>query len=106
MAIDLSRLNIAPTVGGASRTNGTKDKSDSQASVDATSAQISSTGTGESVHLSSEAQKLQKVTDQLRDQPTVNSARVAELKKAIDDGSYKVDSNRVAGKLLNFEAQR
>jgi negative regulator of flagellin synthesis FlgM len=56
--------------------------------------------------LSSEAQQLQKISDSLRDQPVVNSARVAELKQAVADGSYKVDSNRVASKLLNFEAQR
>ncbi len=61
---------------------------------------------GESVHLSQEAQQLQKIGDSLRDQPVVDKNRVAELKQAIADGSYKVDSNRVAGKLLNIEAER
>ncbi|HXR00932.1 MAG TPA: flagellar biosynthesis anti-sigma factor FlgM [Pseudomonas sp.] len=105
MVIDFSRLNSSTTVGGTSRTASTKETSKTEASATVSgSAEVS--GSGETVHLSSEAQQLQKITDSLRDQPVVNSSRVAELKQAIADGSYKVDSNRVASKLLNFEAQR
>ncbi|MDH0749127.1 flagellar biosynthesis anti-sigma factor FlgM [Pseudomonas sp. GD03842] len=105
MVIDFSRLNSSTTVGGTSRTPSTKEagKADAPATVSTTSGV---SGSGETVSLSSEAQQLQKITDSLRDQPVVNSSRVAELKQAIADGSYKVDSNRVASKLLNFEAQR
>ncbi|WP_295472597.1 flagellar biosynthesis anti-sigma factor FlgM [uncultured Pseudomonas sp.] len=105
MPIDFSRLGNSQPVSGASRTGSTKEtgKADAQSPVGA-SADVKSAG--ESVHLSSEAQQLQSITDKLRDLPTVNSARVAELKQAIADGSYKVDSNRLAGKLLNFEALR
>jgi len=105
MVIDFSRLNSSTTVGGTQRTASTKEagKADAAATV-STSTSVS--GSGETVSLSSEAQQLQKITDSLRDQPVVNSSRVAELKQAIADGSYKVDSNRVASKLLDFEAQR
>lgn len=106
MVIDFSRLNNAPSLTGSTRTSASKeaDGSGKSASVSTPAASVSQSG--ESVHLSNEAQQLQQVTDKLRDQPVVNSARVAELKQAVADGSYKVDSNRVASKLLNFEAQR
>lgn len=105
MAIDFSRLNSSTAVGGTSRTANPKEasKTDAPATV---SSSPSVSGSGETVHLSSEAQQLQKISDSLRDQPVVNSSRVAELKQAVADGSYQVDSNRVANKLLNFEAQR
>lgn len=105
MVIDFNRLNSSTTVGSTTRTASTKEAAKTEATA-AVSGTSSVPGSGEAVHLSSEAQQLQKISDSLRDQPVVNSARVAELKQAIADGSYKVDSNRVASKLLNFEAQR
>ncbi|WP_268800262.1 flagellar biosynthesis anti-sigma factor FlgM [Pseudomonas huanghezhanensis] len=104
MVIDFSRLNSSTAVGGTTRTAATKETAKTEATTPVSSSP--SVSSGEAVHLSSEAQQLQKITDSLRDQPTVNSARVAELKAAVADGSYTVDSNRVASKLLNFEAQR
>lgn len=105
MVIDFNRLNSSTTVGSTTRTASTKEAAKTEATA-AVSGTSSVHGSGEAVHLSSEAQQLQKISDSLRDQPVVNSSRVAELKQAIADGSYKVDSNRVASKLLNFEAQR
>ena len=108
MVIDFSRLNSSSSLTGSTRTSTAKETAETGTSAPLnTPAESASTAkSGESVHLSNEAQQLQKVTDKLRDQPAVDKARVAELKAAIADGSYKVDSNRVASKLLNFEAQR
>ncbi len=105
MVIDFSRLNSSPTLTGSTRTSASKDTAEA-APLPSQAETASASKSGESVHLSNEAQQLQKISDTLRDQPAVDKARVAELKAAIADGSYKVDSNRVASKLLNFEAQR
>jgi len=107
MVIDFSRLNNSQALPGSTRTTGAKDSAEAKPqALPVKAEQASASQSGESVHLSNEAQQLQKVTDSLRDQPVVNKARVAELKQAIADGSYKVDSNRVASQLLNFEAER
>ena len=105
MVIDFSRLNSSPTLTGNTRTSAAKEAAEN-APLSTQAEAASASQSGESVHLSNEAQQLQKISDTLRDQPAVDKARVAELKAAIADGSYKVDSNRVASKLLNFEAQR
>lgn len=103
MVIDFSRLNNSPSATGSVRGNAAAGAAEKPAAPsDAKPASAS----GEAVHLSQEAQQLQKVTDKLREQPVVDSARVAQLKQAIADGSYQVDAGRVASKLLDFEAQR
>jgi len=104
MVIDFSRVNNSPSLPGTTRTGNAQESTGAAAQPAAKSTSVAQSG--EAVTLSDGAQQLQKITDTLRDQPTVNSARVAELKQAIADGSYKVDSERVASKLLNFEAQR
>ena len=108
MVIYFSRLNSSSPPTGSTRTSAARETAEAgkSATPSTPAEQASTVKSGESVHISNEAQQLQKVTDTLRDQPAVDKARVAELKAAIADGSYKVDSNRVASKLLNFEAQR
>ncbi|MEB0207481.1 flagellar biosynthesis anti-sigma factor FlgM [Pseudomonas sp. CCC3.1] len=109
MVIDFSRLNSAPPLTGSTRSNANQETGSATQAAPVTKnpeQPDASAPSGESVHLSPEAQQLQKVSDSLRDQPVVDKNRVAELKQAIADGSYKVDSNKVASKLLNMEAER
>ncbi|MBH3388557.1 flagellar biosynthesis anti-sigma factor FlgM [Pseudomonas putida] len=102
MVIDFSRLNNSPSVTGGVRGN----TAPGSAEKPAASQEAATSASGEAVHLSQEAQQLQKISDKLRDEPVVNSARVAQLKQAIADGSYQVDAGKIASKLLDFEAQR
>ncbi|EMD99818.1 MULTISPECIES: flagellar biosynthesis anti-sigma factor FlgM [Stutzerimonas stutzeri subgroup] len=107
MVIDFNRPNSplnAPngrsSVQGNERTSGTQQGPASEAP------KADSVNTSDTVQLSPEAQRLQQATDKLNEQPAVDQERVAKLKQAIAEGSYQVDSQRVASKLLAFESQR
>ena len=67
--------------------------------------EVPSTGaTGDSVKLTELAARLRDLGNSVENQPVVDRQRVEQLKKAVNEGSYKVDSQAVASKLASFEA--
>ena len=56
------------------------------------------------VSLTDTAAKLQRLEAQIANQPVVDTQRVESVKKAIADGSFKVDANRIADKMADFES--
>ncbi|MDR2925158.1 MAG: flagellar biosynthesis anti-sigma factor FlgM [Azoarcus sp.] len=55
---------------------------------------------GERVQLSPIASTLQKAEAALAETPTVDRARVEEIKQAIREGHFKIDANRIADGLI------
>lgn len=58
---------------------------------------------GESVHLTDTANQLRELERQIGTLPVVDAQRVESLRQSIADGSYEVDAERVAEKLIAFE---
>jgi negative regulator of flagellin synthesis FlgM len=58
---------------------------------------------GATVELSSKAKGLKEIERSLADLPDVDENRVSELKKRVESGEYQIDSQKVAGKLLDIE---
>ena len=58
---------------------------------------------GDQVTLTGSARLLQKLSEAVAGAPVVNAAKVASVKLAIQNGTYKVDAGQVADKLMKFE---
>jgi len=56
------------------------------------------------VTLTGTAAKLKEIEDSLADQPMVDSTRVRNMQDSIKAGDYRVNPERVADKMLNFES--
>ena len=74
------------------------DKSLGEGSTSSATAQA-----GDQVTLTDSARSLQRLEQAVAKTPVVNAPKVAAVKQAINAGTYKVDSGRVADKLINFE---
>lgn len=59
---------------------------------------------GDTLRLTDAAQTLSRLEAQVKSAPDVDSRRVEQLRAAIESGSYKVDADAIAAKLLQFDA--
>ncbi len=57
-----------------------------------------------SVNLTGQAQKLKALETSILEMPEVDMDRVASIKESIQNGSYNLNPERVAGKMLDFES--
>jgi len=57
----------------------------------------------DTVSITGPALALQKLSEAVANAPVVNSQKVASVKQALQEGTYQVDSGRVADKILQFE---
>ncbi len=100
MAINLTGLTSTT----AAENRGKVGTAPQQGPADSKSSAVSNAPTAsETVNLSSQAQTMQRTEEKLAALSDVNEGRVAEIKKAIDEGSYSIDTDAVAGKMLDLD---
>ena len=58
---------------------------------------------GDTVQLTSGAQLLSRLEKTLANSPGVDAAKVAEIKAAIAEGNYEIDSGAIADAMIRFE---
>ncbi|MCH7817523.1 MAG: flagellar biosynthesis anti-sigma factor FlgM [Proteobacteria bacterium] len=69
-----------------------------------TAAQNTVSRSGDTVALSTQAVDMNALEITIKQLPEIDAARVVELHTRIVDGDYKIDADRLAAKLLDFES--
>lgn len=62
-----------------------------------------SKGSADSVSLSQQGKAMGKLQQDMASKPSFDSAKVAAIKEAISNGSYKVDPEKLADNMMKFE---
>ncbi len=98
MANDISGIN-------SSRSQQAGERSVTGAKKESTGSSSSPTSSGsDKVSLTDTAARLKALEHQLTQQPEIDNKRVSSMQNAISNGDYKVDPERIADKMINFEA--
>ncbi|MDO6500070.1 flagellar biosynthesis anti-sigma factor FlgM [Photobacterium sanguinicancri] len=85
------------------RSNQTKAGSTSSDAPSTAAAASSPRVKNDAVSLSAQGKAVGQIHQQLAAEPSFDSAKVAEIKQAIADGSYKVDADKLASNMTKFE---
>lgn len=100
MAIDFPGLSSVQTAGNRGKVS--EQASNKAPRAETPANQNPRAGQGDTVRISDAAQELQRSASS-RGDAEVDSERVAQIKAAIDNGSYRIDNERVAERMLQFE---
>lgn len=88
-----------------SQTGSTRAKTDNNSVTEPQpAAGTPSSGSADEVRLSEAMQALQSADKRLADTPEVDEKRVEALRAAIENGSYQIDFQRVAERMLDLES--
>ncbi len=90
-------------LGNAAHMLGTHKPSAKAVTPDDGSAASAVAPSGDRVSVTDTASRLQKIEEELSAMPGINHEKVAEIKKALADGTFTLDPARIAEKLIAFE---
>ena len=58
---------------------------------------------GENVNLSSQAKNLKQLEQSLGEFPEMDDERIEQIRSALEDGSFKIDAEKLAQKMLDLD---
>lgn len=107
----MSDIEVVRSVSGTGQTSGPSSKSGSKVAGNnaAETTRVDSSGGApgvaatDEVELTSALQRLEELSASLADQPIVDRAKVDSIKQGLANGTYQVNSEQIANKLIELE---
>lgn len=99
MAIDGLKENLIKTLPGAIKNN----SFDNKVSSKQTTSTSATSSNNDQVQITDNAKVLAQATDVAKNASGIDSNKVKELKQAIENGTYKVNYDSVASKIIDSE---
>lgn len=102
MAIEFNNTSLGPlsqSGGKTAQQSAAEDAAKAKAQIPARDARAD-----DSVEISADANSLRAMQARLERQESFDEARVEEIKRAIADGQYPIDNQRLAEKFLQLES--
>ncbi|WP_144395146.1 flagellar biosynthesis anti-sigma factor FlgM [Pleionea sediminis] len=96
MVIDVKNVGSSKVTTTTTKSKKSEKTSDSDVNTTETSE--------DSVELTGKASQIQSLIKQMMAAPAVDRSRVDPVKEKIEEGRYEIETERVANKMLDFEA--
>lgn len=96
-------MNISKITGGADNQPKTRNESTTPNSPMASPEVVAKSDHSDQVRLSASSKSIQQIEAEINAMPEVNDATVERIRSAIENGDYKIDYEKLAGKMLDFE---
>lgn len=100
MAININNLNNA---GQVKQKLEQQVQSKQQVSESANASQQAKLAPRDSVSITPQAKQMNELQKKAADSPVLNQKKIAELKNAIASGDYKINPEKLAASIANFE---
>ncbi len=103
MTIDTNKLNSNVTTRMRNKAADNQPSGADQSAVE--KPQPRQSQKSDSVVITAQAQQLQKMQTKLSLMPDVDQKKVSDIKQAISEGRYKIDPQKLAENISNFESE-
>lgn len=102
MATEINNIS-GSHIGNVGAGNQSQGGQESAANKSAAESQTQAAPSRDTVSLTPQAQKLKDLESRISSLPEVDTDRVSAIKDAIANGTYEIDANRIAEKMMQFE---